>query len=183
MKYCDKCVEFHGKCNANDGADCGKMLYAIIESQQQEIETITKDYELKLDSLATVFNQEQQHGYMLEEIIDEIKGIVGIPSMDGLRKHGLRENYLPDTVRYLHREWLEQTHRAGQESIKKDIKIDRLNLKIEQKDSALEQAREELEESRSLTPVYAGWIRAKESIAAIEKALGGGKENDNDMSS
>lgn len=70
----------------------------------------------------------------VQQIIDEIKGIVGYPGEEALKKHGLTDT-LPNIVRYLHREWLEQTHKAGQRCIEKDIEIDKLQQeKAEQVD-------------------------------------------------
>lgn len=83
-----------------------------------------------LDLLDTI-EALQQENEQLRATIDEIKGIVGYPGEETLKKHGLTDT-LPNIVRYLHREWLEQTHRAGQRCIEKDIEIDRLKCEIEQ---------------------------------------------------
>jgi hypothetical protein len=59
-----------------------------------------------------------------EAVIDEIKGIVGIPATDGLSRHGLTDS-LPDRVRYAHREWLHQTHSALQKQIAAEARAER----------------------------------------------------------
>jgi len=102
-----------------------------------------------IDEASTVQNEAlQAENERLKATIDEIKGIVGYPGEEALKKHGLTDT-LPNIVRYLHREWLEQTHKAGQRCIEKDIEIDKLKDENEQLRAQVARMREALDELTS----------------------------------
>jgi len=143
-----------------------------------------------IDEASTVQNEAlQQENERLKATIDEIKGIVGYPGEEALKKHGLTDT-LPNIVRYLHREWLEQTHKAGQRCIEKDIEIDKLKDENEQLRAQVARMREALRKAREAlckgiselkvhckyfdnTPEEDACIMMHEAVIEIDKAIGG----------
>lgn len=63
--------------------------------------------------------------------LDEIRGIVGFPGTIALEQHNLTES-LPDVVRYCHRQWLDQTHKANERCNKSEAYALELNRNLEQ---------------------------------------------------
>jgi hypothetical protein len=79
---------------------------------------------LKLQSEHRAYEQERQARQEAEKTLTEIRGIVGFPGTIALSEAGLSES-LPDVVRYTHRQWLEQTHAAGQRFIQEQMRADK----------------------------------------------------------